>query len=181
MGRRDAMESLTNAAFGIVTGSVVMTTPISNYAIASAATEAIPKNDAAAILMDGTTAGWMMTPNESAMSSSPTTLYMAQQTPKQLISSAKNVIQTTCITYIDNNNWSAVTSSYNTQNPLIRNNANIIVSQNPGIPALATRRTTMFNQLDTTKAAIDAHDKVLASSRTITLITRIGEFLAIAP
>lgn len=173
MGRRDLMESIKNTAFGIVAGSVVMTTPISNSDAASA-------NDAM-ILMDGTSTitGWM-TP-KSALSSSPTTLYMAQQTPKQLIAAAKNTIQISWIVYIDNNNWSTLNSSYSTQNSIIRQNANIIVNQNPGNQLLVTRRTAMFTQLDSCKAAFDAKNNSLSSARTLTLITRINEFLAAAP
>ena len=182
MGRRDLMESLTSAAFGIVTGSVIMTTPIHNYDIASAATT-VTTNDAM-ILMDGTstttTSGWF-TPTKSALSSSPTTLYMAQQTPKQAIAAARQFIVTYWYSYIDANNWTTLTSSYNTQNTIIRSNANTIVNQNPGNQLLVTRRSSMFTQLDSTKAAIDAKNNVLCTSRTLTLATRISEFLAAAP
>jgi hypothetical protein len=178
MGRRDLVESFANTAFGIVAGSVVMTTPISNYDIASAT---VPTNDATMILMDGasTTTGWV-TP-KSVLSSSPTTLYMAQQTPKQLISAARNTIQITWFAYIDNNQWSTLNSSYSTQNSIIRQNANIIVNQNPGNQLLVTRRQAMFTQLDSTKSAINQQNSNLATARTMTLLTRISEFLAAAP
>jgi hypothetical protein len=196
MGRRDVMESITNAAFGVLTSSVILTTPMSHHDVAFAAipTAATATNDAM-ILMDGTASigtststatvssspalGWMTPP--STLSSSPTTLYMAQQTPKQLIAGARTFIQNYWSTYISNDQWATLTSSYNTQNSVIRSNANTIVNQNPGNQLLVTRRAAMFTQLDSTKLAIDQQDKLLATARTQTLVTRIQEFLNVAP
>lgn len=193
MGRRDVMESVTNAALGLLTGSVILTTPMGHPEVASAAVPAATTttNDAMMILMDGSTAsitattsespsvGWVTSPN--VLSSSPTTMYMAQQTPKQAIAGAKTVIQNNWQAYYSSGQWTTATNSYNTQNPIIRNNANTIVNQNPGLPNLVTRRAAMFTQLDTTKQAIDQKNSVLATARTQTLITRIQEFLNIAP
>jgi hypothetical protein len=107
---------------------------------------------------------------------------MAQtQTPKQKITGAKTFIQLNWQVYITNNQWTTLTNSYNTQNSIIRNNANIIVNQNPGNTLIANRRTAMFTQLDSTKAAIDQQNQLLATARTQTLITRIQEFLNVAP
>jgi hypothetical protein len=198
MARRDVIDSIKNAAFGVVaTGSVIITTttPLVYHDIASATTT-IPStstttNDAM-ILMDGTTSssslsqpslGWMTTTTSpsNVFSSSPTTLYMAQLTPKQQINNAKNYIQANWQSWILSGQWSTISSSYTTQNSIIRFNANTIVNQNPSNNILKTRRSAMYTQLDLVKSAIDAQNETLGVARTQTLITRIQDFLNAAP
>ena len=168
MGRRDVMESITNVAFGLTTGSVIVSTPIVNYDIAFAATN---ENAAAqSILMDG------------LFESSPTSLFLAQtQTPKQKMIASRQFIQLNWIAYIDANNWTTLNSSYNTQNTILRSNANTIVNQNPSIPLLVTRRTELFNALTNAKAAFDAKNKDLSSARTLIVQDKITAFTNLAP
>ena len=168
MGRRDVIESITNVAFGLTTGSVIVSTPIVNYDIAFAATN---ENAAAqSILMDG------------LFESSPTSLFLAQtQTPKQKMIASRQFIQLNWIAYIDANNWTTLNSSYNTQNTILRSNANTIVNQNPSIPLLVTRRTELLNALTNAKAAFDAKNKDLSSARTLIVQDKITAFTNLAP
>jgi hypothetical protein len=192
----DFLVTMKTTAFGLAAAGVVMTTPISNFDIANGAitqdpipfsteTIRIIKSDGTVTAPASTTMGvptfLFGVAKDSVFATSPTTLYLSQITPRKVIVDARATIQQNWITYIDNNNWTTLINSYNTLNPQIRNSANTIVNNNPQIPALATRRTAMFSQLDSAKVAFNAQDNLLSIARTFNLITRISDFLVLAP
>jgi hypothetical protein len=183
MARREVMKSITNAAFGIVASTATVMTPMSNNDIAFASIAPGADQDInaimSAVIMDSTTTA---EPNIfGLLSTSPTSMYLSADTPRQLIVESKSTIQNTWFTYIDTNNFSALLSSYNSLNSPTRGAANTIVAANPTIPQLATFRSRMFNALNQVRSAAQNGNQNTCRTQTVALVSAMTSFLLYAP
>jgi hypothetical protein len=172
---------ITNAAFGVVASTATVMTPISISDIAFASITPDAEQDLTAIVsaktLDSTTAA----PTFGGMlSSSPTSLYVSQLTPRQIVTNSRNTVRDYWFTYIDTNppNFSALISSYNTINAPTRTAANTIVGSNPNIQGLAATRTAMFNALDQVYVSAPNGNENSCRIRINALKNQMNTFLA---
>jgi hypothetical protein len=181
--RRDVMNSITNAAFGIVTSTATITTPIRNIDNAFASiipdTEQDAKAIMSAIAMDGSTTTTSTFFGD--LSTSPTSIYISQSAARDTIISARSTIQNTWYTYIDFNNWTPLKSSYNSLSPQIRNAATTIVNSNPGIPQLAPKRQAMIDALIQVQIILQSTNQNTWRGKTAILVDKMTAFINIAP
>jgi hypothetical protein len=102
-------------------------------------------------------------------------------TSRQKIVADRNTINLSWYTYSDNKLWSQLISSYNVIRPRVLMNAGLIVAANSENTLLAVRRAEISLLFDLFKEAADSKNTADTNNRINQLVTRINNFLSIAP